>query len=504
MASRTAAERAEPYDLVVIGGGAAGLTIGDFGPKLGARVAIVEQARLGGDCTWFGCVPSKALIAAASAAKAARETERFGLPTFTADGAIDLGRVMDRVHDHQQRIYEASDAPETLACDLIEGRAQFVSPDELHVDGRPVAARFFCVATGASPAVPPIEGLDEAGYLTSETIFTELRELPARLLVIGGGAVGVELGQAFARLGSTVTIVEVAGTLLPDADPELVAVLRAALDGDGVRTLTGARVERLYRDGARRCATVVLPDGEEEIEFDALFVATGRRPNVDGLGLEAAGVALDAAGGIAVDGTLRTSNPRVYAAGDVIGGHQFTHVAAYEATLAMVNALLLTTRRVDYSLVPSLTYTDPEIASVGLSERAARAEYGDRVQVLRAPFSRSDRAIVEGRERGLAKLITLGAGGRILGAHIAGPSAGELIHEYALAIRERIGARDLGEMMHAYPTLAQAPQMAALESVDAWLAAPMTRRFMRASLRLRNRPARWLLRRLANLLMRFA
>lgn len=504
MASRTAGGRAEPYDLVVIGGGSAGLTIGEFGPKLGARVAIVEQAKLGGDCTWFGCVPSKALIAAARAAKAARETERFGLPAFTADGAIDLGRVMDRVHDHQQSIYEASDAPETLACDVIEGRAKFVSPGELEVDGRPVAARFYCVATGASPAVPAIEGLDEVGYLTNETIFTELRELPARLLVIGGGAVGVEIGQAFARLGSAVTIVEVAGTLLPGADPELVAVLRESLDEDGVRTLTGARVARLYREGARRCATVMLPDGEEEIEFDALFVAAGRRPNVDGLGLEAAGVALDPAGGIAVDETLRTSNPRVYAAGDVIGGPQFTHVAAYEATQVMVNALLLMTRKVDYSLVPSVTFTDPEVASIGLSEQAARAEHGDKVQVLRAPFSRSDRAILEGQERGLAKLVTLGAGGRILGAHIAGPSAGELIHEYALAIRERIGARDLGELMHAYPTLAQAPQMAALESVDAWLAAPMTQRFMRFSLRLRNRPARWLLRHLTNLLMRFA
>jgi pyruvate/2-oxoglutarate dehydrogenase complex dihydrolipoamide dehydrogenase (E3) component len=504
MASPPATRSEEPYDLVVIGGGSAGLAIGKFAPKLDARVAIVEQARLGGDCTWYGCVPSKALIAAGRAARSARETERYGLPAFTQDGPIDLARVMDRVHNHQQSIYAADDAPENLECDVIEGRARFVSPTELEVDGRRVHARFYCVATGASPDVPPIAGLDDAGYLTNETIFTELRELPARLVVIGGGAVGVELGQALARLGSAVTIVEPMASLLPSEDPELVEVLRESLAGEGVRILTGARVERVYREGARKCATVAMLDGDEEIEFDALLVATGRRPNVDGLGLDAAGVAHDAVNGIDVDETLRTSNPRVYAAGDVICGYQFTHVAAYEATQVMINALLLVTSKVDYSIVPSVTFTDPEIASVGMNENAARARFGDEVQALRVPFSSSDRAVIEGKARGVAKLVTRGPGGRILGAHIAGPSAGELIHEYALAIREGVGARELGELMHAYPTLAQAPQMAAIESLDSWLDQPMNRRFVRASLRVRHPLARRLLRGVANLLMRFA
>ena len=468
------------YDLVVIGGGGGGLTLATMSARLGARVVIVEAERLGGDCTWYGCVPSKALLAAAHAAHGAGSAERFGLPAFTADGAIDLGRLLDRVREVQEHIYEHADSPERMRehdVDVIEGRGEFVGPTELRVGGRSVRADVFCIATGSTAAVPPIEGLDEVPYLTNETIFTELRELPGHLLVIGGGPIGLELGQAFRRLGSEVTVVEMQGRLLPEADPELSAELRAALEGEGLRALTATSVERVGVDpGGRSCAIVRHDGTEERIVFDALLVATGRTARVQGLGLEAAGVQCNATREIRVDRHLRTTNPRVYAIGDVIGGHRFTHTAGYEAGVVIRNALTPLRQSVDYSLVPVVTFTDPEVASIGLTEAETRERHGSNVHVYRSEFSANDRALADGIARGFAKLVCTGRKDRVVGVQMVGPSVGELLPLYALAMRQKLGARDLAELMHPYPTLGQAPQYAALQALRRQLERPSVRR----------------------------
>ena len=462
---------ADQYDLVVIGGGSAGLTIGRYGPKLGARIAVVEEGKLGDDCTWYGCVPSKALLASAKVASLARHSEEFGLPPLDAGGNIDLGPVMDRVAAVQRQIYETDDSPESLRAagsDVIEGRGEFVSPRELRVDGRPVRSRYYCVATGSRPIVPEIPGLDTVPHYTNESVFSELRELPARLLVLGAGPIGVELGQAFARLGSRVTIVEAAPRILPREDGECAAVLHESLVADGMTIASGTRATRFSIDGGHRCAVLERGGREEQIEIDAVLVAVGTRPNVHGVGLDAAGVEYSERG-VTVDARLRTSNPRIYASGDVLGRQQFTHTAAHESSIVLTNVVTPIRAKVDYRLVPAVTFTDPEVASIGFSDEEARAAHGGDVRVFRFPFSRTDRAITDGETRGFAKVVTAGRKDRIVGAQIVGPAAGELIHECALAIQHRMGAVDLGHAIHAYPTLANAPQHAAGRAFDARL-----------------------------------
>ena len=463
----------DSYDLAVIGGGSAGLLIGLHGPRLGARIAIVEEARLGGDCTWYGCVPSKALLASANVAAQIARAERYGLPAPEPRGPLDLGRVMDRVAATQQHIYEHEDSPEVVRAagsDVITGHGEFVSPCELRVDGRPVHARHYCIATGSRPVVPPIPGLELVPHYTTETVFAELHTLPARLLVIGAGPIGVELGQAFARFGSAVTLVELAPRILPAEDAELAAVLHDSLRADGIEIRTSTRVARFALEGTQRCAYLegdgahgASPnDGsaEERSELDAVLLATGKRPRVAGLGLEAAGVRFEASRGIEVDARLRTSSDRIFAAGDVIGGYQFTHTAAQESSVVMANALTPLRRSIDYRLVPRVTFTDPEVASVGLSEDEARAALGDAVRAYRFPFDRVDRAIADGTTAGFSKIVT-SKRDRIVGAQIVGPAAGELIHEYALAIGRGVDAVSLGHAVHAYPTLANGPARAA-------------------------------------------
>ena len=482
-------ERYDSYDLVVIGGGSAGLVIGLHGPLLGARIAIVEEARLGGDCTWFGCVPSKALLASANVAAQSARAEQYGLPPVEPRAPVDLGRVMDRVAAVQQQIYDREDSPEVVRAagsDVITGHGEFVSPRKLRVDGRPLRARYYCVATGSRPVVPAIPGLDLVPHYTNETVFGELRTLPARLIVLGAGPIGVELAQAFARLGSAVTLVEVAARVLPGEDADLAAVLHEALRADGVEIRTSTRATRFAIEGAQRCA-YLEHDGPERngpersstersstehsstehssTEVDAVLLATGKRPRVHGLGLEAAGVRFDERQGIEVDARLRTSSDRIFASGDVIGGYQFTHTAAQESSVVMMNALTPLRRTIDYRLVPRVTFTDPEVASVGLSEDEARALHGDAVRAYRFPFARVDRAVVDGTTAGFSKIVTAKRD-RIVGAQIVGPAAGELIHEYALAISRGVDAVSLGHAVHAYPTLANGPAHAAGQAFE--------------------------------------
>ena len=470
---------AADYDLAVVGGGSAGLTIAKYAPLLGARVVVIEEGQLGGDCTWRGCVPSKALIAAARAVALTRRREEFGLPR--ADGGpVDLARVMERVRETQLAIYEAEDSPDVLraaGAGVIAGRGEFRSPDELRAGGRIVRARRYCVATGARPIVPDIPGLDAIPHYTSETIFTELRTLPRRLLVIGGGATGLELGQAFARLGAGVTIAEAAPRLLPREDRELARALRLALAADGVEALTATRAVRFGRgDGGGYADLAADGGGERRVGADAVLIAAGKRPNLRGLGLEAAGVEYDGARGVRVDRRLRTSNPRVFAAGDAAaGGPRLTHAAVHEASVVLANALTPLRREVDHRLAPRVVFTDPELASVGLTPGEARARHGRRTAVWRSPFADNNRAAVERTTAGFAQIVTAGRRGRIVGAQIAGPAAGELIHEYALAIREGVPAAALAQRVHAYPTFANAPQLAAAQALEARLRTPWAR-----------------------------
>lgn len=469
------------YDLAVIGGGSAGLTAARFGVALGATVALIDRsaAALGGDCLHTGCVPSKALIHAARAWWTADGTAEYGLPRRDRSGPVDLGRVMDGVRDVIARA-GAVDSPAALGAHGIAlhfGQARFRSPTLLEVDGVPVRARRYIVATGSRPALPEIAGLADVAYLTNDTIF-ELRALPPSLLVLGGGPVGCELGQAFARLGSRVTIVGRAARLLPREEPAASAVLARAFAREGLRVLTGAAVARVRRDGEATVATVVRDGERSEVRATAVLVAAGRRANVADLGLDVAGVAVGP-DGIVVDRHARTSNPHVYACGDVIGQLRFTHAAGYQAAVAVRNALLPTRAMLDYGAIPWATFTTPEIGRVGLTEAAARVRHG-RVSVTRLPYTHIDRALAmrEGADEGFIALIHSPTG-VLYGAQIVGPEAGETINEVALALRHGLTLGDLGTASHAYPTLGLGVQQAAL----AWRAGSGGTRLARRVLR---------------------
>ena len=382
------------HDLAIIGGGSAGLTAARVAVALGAQVALVERdpASLGGDCLHTGCVPSKALIHAARAHWAAGQTARYGLPPRAATAGVDLGAVLAGVREVQGRA-GAGDTPEALGAlgiALVYGDARFRSPTVLDVTDEPLHARCYLIATGSRPALPPIPGLDSVPYHTNDTIFA-LAALPASLLVIGGGPVGCELGQALARLGSQVTIVTRAARLLPRDGAAASATLRRAFEAEGIAVITGATVERLAPDGEAIVARVRQGEGVRELRATALLVATGRAIDTASLDLAAAGVAATARG-ITVDEYARTTNPRIYAAGDVIGQGCFTHLAGHQASVAVANALLPTRTRLDYHAIPSATFTSPEIARIGLIEDGARAR-GHRATTTHFDYRENDRAL---------------------------------------------------------------------------------------------------------------
>ncbi len=452
------------YDLIVVGGGTAGLVTAAGSAGIGARVALVERERLGGECLWNGCVPSKALIAAARAAAEARSVSRYGV--HAGDVHLDFAAAMQWVRGAQDRI-APHDSPERfrgLGVDVIQGEARFTGERSLAVDGRALDAKRIVLATGSAPAVPPIPGLADIPYLTNESIFS-LATLPARLLVLGGGPIGLELAQAFTRLGSEVHVLEAAPQLLPREDRELATALGERLAAEGVRLHVGAkatRVERRPEGGVRVTAT---RGGDEQakadftLDGDALLVATGRTPRLDGLDLARGGVEAGK-GGITVDDGLRTTADAVWAAGDCVGPLRFTHVADYQARLVIRNAFFPFTSKADYSVVPWVTFTEPELAHVGLTEDEARERYGDGVRVWRRPFAEVDRAITDGEMAGMVKLVTT-ARGKILGGHVLGHGAGNLIGEITLAMKHGISAHALGNTMHAYPTYPEATKQAA-------------------------------------------
>lgn len=446
------------HDLIVIGGGAAGLVTSAGAAGLGARVALVEQARLGGECLWNGCVPSKALIAAARAAHDARSASRFGVDA--RDVEVDFARVLEWVRSAQRRI-EPHDSPERfrgLGVDVIEGTAQFTGERTIQVGDRTLTSKRVVIATGSRPAIPPIDGLDQVPFLTNETIFSLGRQ-PKHLIVLGAGAIGLELSQAFARLGTRVTVVEMSAQLLPREDAEIADALGARLAAERVEILldtTATRVQAAPDEivlEARRRGEAITVRG------DALLVATGRASNVASLDLAKGGIATSR-DGLTVDEHLRTTAAGVWAAGDVIGALRFTHIADYHARLVIRNAFFPFPAKVDYSVVPWVTFTEPELARVGLTEAEARDRLGDRIGVWRRPFDDTDRAITDGETHGLVKLVT-DHRGRILGGHVLGHGAGGLIAEVALAMKHGISASKLGNTMHAYPTYPEAVKQAA-------------------------------------------
>jgi pyruvate/2-oxoglutarate dehydrogenase complex dihydrolipoamide dehydrogenase (E3) component len=482
------------YDFVVLGGGSAGLVAAVGAAQLGARTLLVERKALGGDCLYTGCVPSKALIASARFAARAGRAAEFGFEprgwSFAGGGFASVTRRVARV---VERVGER-DAPEVfraLGVEVEFGAPRFVSPREIeieNVDGvrRVVRARRFCVSTGSRPATPPVEGLRETGSLTNEEVF-QLERLPRSLVVLGGGPVGLELGQSFARLGSRVTVVELLDRLLAKEEEEVSAFVEGVMREEGLEILTGARAVRARVELGEKVLTVERAGRETEVRAEEILVAAGRRPNVEGLGLEAAGVEYDARR-IRTDAHLRTTARRIYAAGDVTGHFPFTHMAAYEASVVVRNALFFwpLTRRADFRVVPWATYTEPEVARVGLTEREAREQYG-RVSVWRAEFADNDRAQAEGEARGFAKFVCAGRGERIVGASIVGPHAGELIHEVVLAMKMRLNLTALGGLTHVYPTLTQVNQKAGVDAVLRRLNGPFVRALMRRYLALRRR-----------------
>lgn len=438
------------YNVVVIGAGPAGLVTAAASAGLGARVALVEAARMGGDCLNTGCVPSKALLACARLASRMRRAAEFGIDAPPPQ--VDFTRVMRRVRERRARIepHDSQERMESLGIDVFRGHGRFVSARELEVDGRRLRARHFVIATGSRPALPPIEGLAEAAPLTTDTVFDTLDERPARMILLGGGAVGCELGQAFAALGVKVTILEVLPRLLSREEPEAAEIVRRRLEEDGARVLAGVRVQRIVRRNGVVSATV---EGQPApIEAEAVLVAAGRVPNVEDLGLEAAGVA-HGPRGVQVDAHLRTSQPSIWAAGDVIGGPQFTHVADHHARVLVRNLVFpLLKAKVDMGVVPAAVYTSPEVARVGRTEEEARRE-GGALDVIVKPLDAVDRAVVEGDETGFAKVLV--RDGRIAGATLVAEHAGELIHELALAMKQGLGLGAVSSLVHAYPTLAE-------------------------------------------------
>ncbi len=437
-------------DLCVIGAGSGGLSVAAAAAQLGVPVVLIEKGKMGGDCLNYGCVPSKAMIAAGKRAQAMRHPDLFGIAGV--EPKIDPGKVHRHVH-HVIGAIAPNDSVERftgMGVKVIEAAGKFVDARTVEAGGHLIRARRFVVSTGSSPAAPPIPGIDKVPYFTNETIFDNARTLP-HLLIIGGGPIGMELAQAHRRLGSEVTVLE-AFTPLGKDDPELTAVVLKRLEEEGINILSGIRVENLERGKTGVLANLIVDDQPKQVEGSHLLVAAGRSANVDGLDLEKAGIDYDKRG-IKVNARLKTSNARVYAIGDVAGGLQFTHMANYHAGLVIRNALFRMPVRVSTSAIPWVTYTDPELAHVGLTEAQARESHS-KVQVLRWPYAENDRAQAERATEGFIKVVT-GKKGRILGATIVGEHAGELIQTWVLAITKKMKISDITSIVVAYPTLAE-------------------------------------------------
>ena len=445
------------YDLVVIGGGSAGLTAAGFAARLGRSVAIVERERLGGDCTWTGCVPSKTLLRTARVAHEMRHADRFGLQPFDPDA--DLSLVMGHVRSVIEEIYrpESPEALQAKGIDTYLASAKFADSNTVIAGETRIRARKILIATGARPSVPPITGLEGVAYLTYENVWG-LKSLPRHLLVVGGGPIGCELAQAFRRLGSRVTLLEAADRILPQDEPEVSTLMRRVLTQEGIDLQLGAPVEEAGQDDTG----VHLTAAGRRFTGDTLLLAAGRQPSLSDLELERAGVAYGSAG-VEVDSNLKTSQRNVYAAGDCTGGHQFTHYAGWQGFMAARNALLPGNSRGVVKRVPWATFTSPEVAHAGLTEAQAIEQFGGGIQVSLWPMDRVDRAVTEGDREGFVKVVS-SSNGRLVGATVVNDRAGEAIHQWILAIDQGMKLGDLTNFLHIYPTYSMAGMQLAAEN----------------------------------------
>ncbi|MGH2928044.1 MAG: dihydrolipoyl dehydrogenase family protein, partial [Solirubrobacteraceae bacterium] len=441
---------------------------------LGARVALIERGRTGGDCLWTGCVPSKTLIATAAAAHTMRTADQLGLTPV--EPSVDFAAVMRRVRDAIAAI-EPQDSVERLrdaGVEVISADARFTGPHRIRAGDRELRWRAAIIATGSEPVIPSLEGLSDADPLTTDTVW-HLDQLPARLLLMGGGPVGCELAQAFARLGAQVTIVETASRLLLKEEPRASDFIREQLEKEGIDVRLGAQPRRVTGEDDR--FRLEFDETDQPVIFDRVLIATGRRPRTEDLELERAGVATDERGAVQVDARLRTTARSIYAVGDVTGAYPFTHVAAHHARVATPNALFHARGKVA-EVVPWTTFTDPEVAHVGLSEEQARERWGERAQIAQSDYGKLDRAITAGQAHGFARLIG-DPHGRLVGATVCAPAAGEAIAELTARISRREKIAQLSRTVHAYPTLAEGPARAASAHLAARYCSPRVRAIAR-------------------------
>ena len=455
------------YDAIVIGGGAAGLTASGIAANFGAKTMMIEKNKLGGDCTWTGCVPSKALLKAGKVAQHIRKASEYGL--IDSEPEIDFKKLISHVHNIREDIYRDADAPEhfeAMGIEVVHGMAYFTDSHAINIElesgeTRVVTSRYFFICTGGKASVPPIEGIESVNYLTNESLF-ELEKLPEELVIVGGGPIGSEMAQAMRRLGSKVTVLDMADRIMLNDDPELAGMLQQKLAGEGIDYVLGAEVQEV-RSGNGRIQVQVQVDRDTRIVSGSdLLMATGRRANIESLNLKAAEVNYSAKG-IEVDDKCRTNQSHIYACGDVTGRYQFTHMSEHMAKVAATNALLKFPMKIDTKHVPWCTYTDPELGHVGATEKQLK-EADEDFETYRFPFSKVDRAVTESEGEGLIKVFAKKWNGKILGASVLGTNAGEMISEYAVAMKNGVTLRNLADTIHPYPTYG----LGARRAADQW------------------------------------
>lgn len=453
------------YDLIVIGGGAGGLTAAGVAANAGVRTMLVERNQLGGDCTWTGCIPSKSILYSAEVAQNVRTSNAAGVVVDTF--SVDFQSVMNRIRRIRDHVYTDADDPaiyEGYGIEVVEGTAQFIDPHSVEIESgdarRTVTSRMFVIATGASASVPPIPGLDSTDYLTNETLF-DLEEQPAHLAIIGGGPIGIEMAQAFSRLGSKVTVMDMADRILSKDDVDHASILQACLEDEGITFILGTGINRVEKN---EDGVVVYLESGSTVEATSLLVAAGRNANVNSLGLEEAGIEFTKQG-ISVNEKCRTTRRHIYAVGDCTGEYQLTHMGEHMAKVAVTNAVLKMPMKISRKDVPWVTFTSPEIAQLGKTEHQLREEKSS-FEVYRFPYTKVDRAITEEKTTGQIKVFATKWRGKILGVSIIGERAGELISLYAVAMRNGLSLKALADTIHPYPSYG----LAARRAADQWYA----------------------------------
>jgi len=455
------------YDALVLGGGAAGLTASGIAANFGAKTMMVEKHRLGGDCTWTGCVPSKTLLKAASIVHDMKKAATHGLTSTNIE--VDLAKVMAHVDSVRREIYEDADAPEIfeeMGIDVVHGEASFINPNTVKIvkdDGSEaeVSSRYIYICTGATAFVPPIKGIETADYLTNESLF-EINHLPEKLIIVGAGPIGSEMSQSFARLGSEVHVADMAPGILMNDDPELTSILKSKLEEEGVKYHLNCGVEKIEKSDDEIHVHLTQDNKSKVLKGTDLLMATGRRANVDSLNLDAAGVKYSQRG-VEVDDKCRTNVSHIYAVGDVTGRYQFTHMSEHMAKVATMNSLIKIPSKIDKNHVPWVTFTDPELGHVGATAKELD-EQGVQYQVYRFPFSKIDRAVTDGKSTGWIKIYAKKWNGKILGASVLGAHAGEMISEYAVAMRNGVTLRNIADTIHPYPSYG----LGARRAADQW------------------------------------